>query len=1599
MNKTTGKVTSSLLAFLLLVPAPAMAATNNVSDYTQSVPGGLHQIADYSGHWAQSDFQTWVDKGLLSGYGNGIYKPNQNITRAEWVSLINRVFKLQTAAELHFTDVAKGNAVYSDIAKAVAAGYVSGYEDGTFRPQQSVSRQEAAVMLFRQFGLETGSTAGNPADAAQLPDWSREAVLSMLGEGYLSGYEDGSFKGARPVTRAEALRMIGKLAGELVVISGDYDGLTSRNLVVNSSGVVLRNSSISGNLYLTEGVGEGDVLLENVKVGGKIIVTGGGANSVTLNNTVAASLVAAKKNGKLRIVAKGASAVPIVQALSGVQLEEEASLTGAGFSKVTVTQALPPQSVIQLSGSFDSLEMSASGEPRVILAKGSVLEVNFGKQGVLRVDAGAEVGNLIVTAADGIDLQGDGKVKYDEKYSAVIKRGTPSATATAAANPGSGGGTGATPAPTTAPTATASPTATVSPTATASASPTATATATPEPEPQETAPAFSNVSVHDPSVARDQDGTYYVFGSHIEAAKSADLLNWSRFTNGYTTPGNAIFGDLSANLAESFKWAGENDADSSGGFSIWAPDVFWNADYINEDGSKGAYMMYYSASSTYIRSAIGFAVSQDIEGPYTYGDTVIYSGFTKEAAKDDKSNVDKIWSNTNIAKLVEEGTLDGPNPAWFNANGSYNNMVYTNAIDPTLFYDKDGQLWMTYGSWSGGIFILPVDPATGKPVYPGEDGTTEDGRIIDRYFGTKLSGGFHRSGEGPYINYDPGTDYYYMYVTYGGLASDGGYNMRVFRAKQPDGPYLDAAGHSGVLATNADHSAIGNKLLGNFQFTNINGDPDFQTYGYASPGHNSVDIDPESGKLFNFFHARFPFQGEAHEVRVHQMFMNEDGWPVLAVHRYTGEALEAVQETELAGPYQFVNHGQDTSGTVKSTVQVNLNADGSISGAVTGTWELKGDYYAHLLIDEAEGVQRLYKGVFVKQWDSTRQQQAMTFTAMSELGIAVWGSALENLSDEQKAEYVAAGINLGDTGAVYRNLVLPESGAHNAVITWSSSDDAVVNANGQVNRPAAGASHAAVTLTAAIQVGDATVTKTYQVTVLALSSAGALEENLVAAYDFEGNLADAAGLLPEAAVTGNRINNTGGSITYAEGKTGQAAYFNGSGGVRLPDNLITDDSYTVSLWLKPEKLEMYTTAFFAGQSPSQWLSLLPYGNTGATTRLWFGEPYQDAASGQQIKAGQWSHLAFTYRSGTVDLYINGVLKYTGTGFKDKLTGGNTLFALGVNYWDNPYTGWMDSVRIYDTALPPEVIDWLVNGTPDPELLVTDILLAKSSKALAVGKTFTPEFSVLPTNAGNRSLVWSSSAPEVAAVDGTSGTVTALSEGEAIINAKAADGSGVSRSYKVTTNGSVAHFAFEGNLQDTLGMSVDGTITGDRLNNATVGNITYGDGIYGQAAIFDGASGIRLEDGLIDSHTYSVSMWLKPDKLQGYVTTFFGAASGNSWISFVPQNNATEQSQTILWSGEAWYDAVTGMRIPAGEWTHVAFTVDNGNVKVYINGVEKFSGSKFPDIFTGKNAVFALGVNYWDAPFTGMIDEVKVYNDVRTAQEVLAEYEAVQPAVE
>lgn len=451
-------------------------------------------------------------------------------------------------------------------------------------------------------------------------------------------------------------------------------------------------------------------------------------------------------------------------------------------------------------------------------------------------------------------------------------------------------------------------------------------------------PEFGNVSVHDPSVIKVED-TYYVFGSHLASAKSNDLMSWTQISSGVTDD-NVLIPNVTEELSETLSWA-QSD-------TLWAPDVIQLAD--------GKFYMYYDAcKGDSPLSALGIAVADEIEGPYKNKGIILKSG---------------------MSGIGDDGEV-------------YDATEKPNVVDPDVFWDKDGKLWMVYGSYSGGIFILELDPATGFP-------------LEGQGYGKKLLGGNHARIEGPYMLYSPETDYYYLFLSYGGLDANGGYNIRVARSKHPAGPFedsegkamLDAQGTPGVLFDDPAYSPYGVKLMGNHEFVNTDEEATGSGTGYVSPGHNSAYYDETSGQYYLIFHTRFPGLGEQHEVRVHQMFMNEAGWPVVAPHRYGGEKIGKYTAKEVAGAYKLVNHGKEITAELAESQIVELNTDGTISGSVTGTWALSNDHMAKLTIEGAE-----YSGVFLREWNEATSSEVMTFTALSAEGVAVWGS---HVSPEKK---------------------------------------------------------------------------------------------------------------------------------------------------------------------------------------------------------------------------------------------------------------------------------------------------------------------------------------------------------------------------------------------------------------------------------------------------------------------------------------------------------------------------------------------------------------------------------------------------------------------
>lgn len=492
----------------------------------------------------------------------------------------------------------------------------------------------------------------------------------------------------------------------------------------------------------------------------------------------------------------------------------------------------------------------------------------------------------------------------------------------------------------------------------------------------------NNFEAHDPSIFKDpQTGKYYIFGSHLAQGSSDDLLSWERLgIQGYSN--STIYGELKTGLAGSFEWAGYNDSDCKGGYAVWAPDIIYNENYVWEDGSKGAYMLYYSTSSTYCRSCIGFAVSKNVESGYEYVDTIIYSGFTMVEDYDKDSKINKQVENTNVCEVWGVSDVDGINQRYFTGT-EYNTSIFPNAIDPSIFFDENGRMWMTYGSWSGGIWIIEIDPETGLPIHD-EEQCTDENNYTDKYFGKRLAYGKGVSGEGPYIRYDSNSGYYWLFTSIGWLASDGGYSMRMFRSENPDGPYYDAAGNESTSMKNKENYGIGVKLMGGYDLPSLNS-------GYLSPGHNSFLID--DGKYYLVYHTRFENLGERHFVRVHQMFLNEDGWLCALPFQYNNETISETgyDKDDLDGIYNVLDHGTDINKTAKDTVAYVFDSNGNIAKEdeldnIVGKWSVKeGTPYITYTIDDAE-----YKGIVCKMTDEAGNN-VMVFSALSEQNNSMWG--------------------------------------------------------------------------------------------------------------------------------------------------------------------------------------------------------------------------------------------------------------------------------------------------------------------------------------------------------------------------------------------------------------------------------------------------------------------------------------------------------------------------------------------------------------------------------------------------------------------------------
>ncbi len=547
------------------------------------------------------------------------------------------------------------------------------------------------------------------------------------------------------------------------------------------------------------------------------------------------------------------------------------------------------------------------------------------------------------------------------------------------------------------------------------------------------------------------------------------------------------------------------------GSNMWAPDVIFNS-------AMNKYCMYLSLNGAYQNSVVILLTADAIEGPYSYQGPVVYSGFVAD------ENAPTSYKNTDMKFIFGEGAelperYQKISGVTLNDSGKITGVstnewgeYWPHAIDPAVFYDDNGKLWMIYGSWSGGIYALELDETTGlrdyTVNYTSDFEDKQKSVTSDPYFGKKIAGGHYVSGEGPYI--EKIGNYYYLFMSYGFYAPNGGYNMRIFRSTSPDGPYVDTTGKDAIFTEGKpnfianytdDKSALtvdqidtrGMRLMTFYQW-------DHMTTGEVAQGHNSAIVDGD--RAYVIYHTKFNNNTAEHQLRVHELFQNKNGWIVASPFAFANDEKVnyAAEPTDVAGEYEILvgDYSLGYNKDCGTDLSNNYKADAPLAEIITytltndqkikkgdqevGTWAVEsGQAYATLTIDGHS-----YSGVFAKVTKDSAGFKTMSFTGVDETtGITLWGA--KKLGGKAIIANHIANPSYTVPGKVYGSFTLPSKGGEGVDLYWESGDESLVKSDGTIDAlPDADTN---VTFTMTMVCGDYYYQKEHTITVAKKDSA------------------------------------------------------------------------------------------------------------------------------------------------------------------------------------------------------------------------------------------------------------------------------------------------------------------------------------------------------------------------------------------------------------------------------------------------------------------------------------------------------------------------------
>ena len=352
MKKRAGCITMTFIMILFLA-VPILPTVSAAS------------FNDVRGHWAEGYIIDVVNRGIVRGYTDGSFRPNDAVTRAEFVSMINNTLGNRAMGNVYFSDVSYNSWYYNEVRKAVAAAYVSINDNGSFRPNDKITREEAAVIISRivpTYGVK-GALRGYK-DANSVSDWAKQAIEKVTGKGYLGAYDDGKLHPKDSLTRAQTAKIICSIS------SGER--IEMNNKVIRSASEKLSDTIYSNGIEITKDLGNGDATITNCVVLGTFGIYGGGLNTVTVTNSRVADCTIAKTNTPVRLLVTGESDFASAYAYEVGTIETSklsGGLYGPGFEKLDIKEYAD----ITLKGNFP--EVNTAGNNATIRHESGTIDV------------------------------------------------------------------------------------------------------------------------------------------------------------------------------------------------------------------------------------------------------------------------------------------------------------------------------------------------------------------------------------------------------------------------------------------------------------------------------------------------------------------------------------------------------------------------------------------------------------------------------------------------------------------------------------------------------------------------------------------------------------------------------------------------------------------------------------------------------------------------------------------------------------------------------------------------------------------------------------------------------------------------------------------------------------------------------------------------------------------------------------------------------------------------------------------------------------------------------------------------------------------------